>query len=90
VRNLTAGEICGQVLLAMDELGDWPAGKPERRLTNIVLMGMGEPLFNYDNVAKAMRIVMSGEGVRPVKAANHAVDLGCGAGNCPCRCRSRG
>ncbi len=63
VRNLTAGEICGQVLLAMDELGDWPAGKPERRLTNIVLMGMGEPLFNYDNVAKAMRIVMSGEGV---------------------------
>ncbi|HCI19328.1 MAG TPA: 23S rRNA (adenine(2503)-C(2))-methyltransferase RlmN, partial [Alphaproteobacteria bacterium] len=47
VRNLTAGEICGQVLLAMDELGDWPAGKPERRLTNIVLMGMGEPLYNY-------------------------------------------
>lgn len=63
VRNLTAGEICGQVLLAMDELGDWPAGKPERRLTNIVLMGMGEPLYNYDNVAKAMRIVMSGEGI---------------------------
>ena len=63
VRNLTAGEITGQVMLAMDELGDWPAGKPDRRLTNIVLMGMGEPLFNYDNVAKAMRIVMSGEGV---------------------------
>ena len=63
VRNLTAAEICGQVMLAMDELGDWPAGKPERRLTNIVLMGMGEPLFNYDNVATAMRIIMSGEGV---------------------------
>ena len=63
VRNLTAGEITGQVMLAMDELGDWPAGKPERRLTNIVLMGMGEPLFNYDNVATAMRIIMSGEGV---------------------------
>ena len=63
VRNLTAGEITGQVMLAMDELGDWPAGKPDRRLTNIVLMGMGEPLFNYDNVAKAMRIIMSGEGV---------------------------
>lgn len=63
VRNLTAGEICGQVMLAMDELGDWPAGKPERRLTNIVLMGMGEPLYNYDNVAKAMRIVMSGDGI---------------------------
>ena len=63
VRNLTAAEICGQVLLAMDELGDWPAGKLERRLTNIVLMGMGEPLFNYDNVVTAMRIIMSGEGV---------------------------
>ena len=63
VRNLSAGEICGQVMLAMDELGDWPAGKPDRRLTNIVLMGMGEPLFNYDNVATAMRIIMSGEGV---------------------------
>ena len=63
VRNLTTGEITGQVMLAMDELGDWPAGKPDRRLTNIVLMGMGEPLFNYDNVAKAMRIIMSGEGV---------------------------
>ena len=63
VRNLSAGEICGQVMLAMDELGDWPAGKPDRRLTNIVLMGMGEPLFNYENVATAMRIIMSGEGV---------------------------
>ena len=63
VRNLTVDEICGQVLLAMDELGDWPAGKPNRRLTNIVLMGMGEPLFNYENVAEAMRIIMSGEGV---------------------------
>ena len=63
VRNLTVGEITGQVMLAMDELGDWPAGKPDRRLTNIVLMGMGEPLFNYDNVATAMRIIMSGEGV---------------------------
>ena len=63
VRNLTVAEICGQVLLAMDELDDWPSGKPERRLTNIVLMGMGEPLFNYDNVSKAVRIIMSGEGV---------------------------
>jgi len=63
VRNLSVGEITGQVMLAMDELGDWPAGKPGRRLTNIVLMGMGEPLFNYENVAAAMRIIMSGEGV---------------------------
>ena len=63
VRNLSVDEICGQVLLAMDELGDWPAGKPNRRLTNIVLMGMGEPLYNYENVAKALRTIMSGEGI---------------------------
>ena len=63
VRNLTVDEICGQVLLAMDELADWPAGKPDRRLTNIVLMGMGEPLFNYENVAEAVQIIMCGEGV---------------------------
>ena len=63
VRNLTVDEICGQVLLAMDALADWPAGKPDRRLTNIVLMGMGEPLFNYENVAEAVRIIMCGEGV---------------------------
>jgi len=63
VRNLTVAEITGQIMLAMDELGDWPAGKEGRRVTNIVLMGMGEPLFNYDNVADAMRIAMSGEGI---------------------------
>ena len=63
VRNLNVDEITGQILLAMDELGDWPASKPGRRLTNIVLMGMGEPLFNYDNVAEAMKITMSGEGI---------------------------
>jgi len=63
VRNLKVEEITGQIMLAMDELGDWPAGKEDRRLTNIVLMGMGEPLFNYDNVATAMRIAMSGEGI---------------------------
>ena len=63
VRNLSVDEICGQVLLAMDELGDWPAGKPDRRLTNIVLMGMGEPLYNYNNVAKALQTIMSGEGI---------------------------
>ena len=63
VRNLTVDEICGQVVLAMDELADWPAGRDGRRLTNIVLMGMGEPLFNYENVAEAMRIIMSGDGV---------------------------
>lgn len=63
VRNLTVDEMCGQVMLAMDELADWPSGRDGRKLTNIVLMGMGEPLFNYENVAEAMRIIMSGEGV---------------------------
>ena len=63
VRNLTVDEICGQILLAMDELGDWPAGKLSRRLTNVVLMGMGEPLFNFDNVSEAMKIIMSGDGI---------------------------
>lgn len=63
VRNLTPAEITGQVLLAMDELGDWPAGKNERRLTNIVLMGMGEPLYNYEGVKKALSLIMWGEGL---------------------------
>lgn len=63
VRNLTVAEITGQVLIAMDELGEWPATHDGRRLTNIVMMGMGEPLFNYENVAKALRIIMSGEGI---------------------------
>lgn len=63
VRNLTVAEITGQVLIAMDELGEWPATHDGRRLTNIVMMGMGEPLFNYDNVSKALKIIMSGEGI---------------------------
>ncbi len=63
VRNLTAPEIVGQVMLARDAFNEWPAPEHDRSLTNIVLMGMGEPLYNYDNVAKAMRIVMDGEGL---------------------------
>ena len=63
VRNLGAPEIVGQVMLARDAFGEWPAPEHDRSLTNIVLMGMGEPLYNYDNVAKAMRIVMDGEGL---------------------------
>ena len=80
VRNLTAGEIVGQVLLARDALGEWPRGSmaggdedfdddaPQytsdgRLLTNIVLMGMGEPLYNFDKVRDAMRIVMDGDGL---------------------------
>ncbi len=63
VRNLTTAEIVGQVLVARDRIGEWPAPKDGRLLSNIVLMGMGEPLFNYDNVAKALKIVMDGEGI---------------------------
>ena len=63
VRNLTAGEIVGQIMLARDQLGEWPSPKADRQLTNIVLMGMGEPLYNYDNVAKAVWIAMDGEGL---------------------------
>jgi 23S rRNA (adenine2503-C2)-methyltransferase len=63
VRNLGAAEIVGQVMLARDALGEWPSPKDGRLLSNIVLMGMGEPLYNYENVAKAMTIVMDHEGI---------------------------
>ncbi|WP_370244668.1 23S rRNA (adenine(2503)-C(2))-methyltransferase RlmN [Salipiger sp.] len=69
VRNLTAGEIVGQIMLARDDLDEWPEpgtgtgeGGP-RLLSNIVLMGMGEPLYNFDNVRDAMKIAMDGEGI---------------------------
>lgn len=67
VRNLTAGEIVGQVLVARDDLGEWPEqGVPKndvRLVSNVVLMGMGEPLYNFDNVRDAMSVVMDGEGI---------------------------
>ena len=63
VRNLEAGEIVGQVMLARDALGEWPSSPDGRLLTNIVLMGMGEPLYNFDNVKGAMAVVMDGDGL---------------------------
>ena len=63
VRNLSAAEIVGQIMVARDGLGEWPAPAEGRLITNIVLMGMGEPLYNYDNVAAAMKIAMDGEGL---------------------------
>ena len=72
VRNLTAGEIAGQVLAARDRLGDWPGGtRPtdgvvpsgERCVTNIVMMGMGEPLYNFEAVRDALLVVSDGDGV---------------------------
>lgn len=63
VRNLTAGEIVGQFMLARDELDEWKKTGEDRMLTTIVMMGMGEPLFNYDQVAKALLILMDKDGI---------------------------
>lgn len=67
VRNLTASEIVGQVMMARDDLDEWPVpGAPKdetRLLSNIVLMGMGEPLYNFENVRDAMKIAMDPEGI---------------------------
>jgi 23S rRNA (adenine2503-C2)-methyltransferase len=72
VRNLTAGEIVGQIMLARDRIGDWPGAaaavarllpSSERKITNVVLMGMGEPLYNFDHVRDACLIAADGEGL---------------------------
>lgn len=63
VRNLTAAEIVAQVQVARDDLSEWPSPKEDRLLTNIVFMGMGEPLYNLDNVADAIAIIADGEGI---------------------------
>ena len=72
VRNLTAEEIVSQILLARDRIGDWPGAVPddptglpsgERKITNVVLMGMGEPLYNFDNVREGCAIASDGEGL---------------------------
>ena len=72
VRNLTPGEIVGQIVLARDRIGDWPGATPadarglpdaDRKITNVVLMGMGEPLYNFDNVRDACAIVADSEGL---------------------------
>ncbi|MBV1694714.1 MAG: 23S rRNA (adenine(2503)-C(2))-methyltransferase RlmN [Hyphomicrobiales bacterium] len=73
VRNLEVSEIVGQILLARDRIGDWPGATPpadgrlipegERKITNIVLMGMGEPLYNFDNVRRAMDVASDREGL---------------------------
>ncbi|MFP6690844.1 MAG: 23S rRNA (adenine(2503)-C(2))-methyltransferase RlmN, partial [Alphaproteobacteria bacterium] len=63
VRNLDAREIISQFMVARDAYGEWPSPRDGRMISNIVMMGMGEPLFNYDNVAKAMHIAMDPEGL---------------------------
>jgi len=73
VRNLEVEEIVGQILVARDRIGDWPGATPpgdsrllpegDRKITNIVLMGMGEPLYNFDNVKRAMEVASDGDGL---------------------------
>ena len=62
-RNLSAAEIVAQIQIARDDLGEWPSPKEDRRLSNIVFMGMGEPLYNLDNVADAIDILSDNEGI---------------------------
>ena len=63
VRNLTAAEIVGQLLVARDSGDEWPSGLDGRKIVNIVMMGMGEPLMNFDNVKKALTVIQDGEGI---------------------------
>jgi len=63
VRNLSAAEIVAQMMLARDDIGEWPTPSDGRWISNIVMMGMGEPLLNYDNVAKALTIMMDSHGI---------------------------
>ena len=63
VRNLTPFEIVGQVMVARDALDDWPSTAENRRITNVVMMGMGEPLYNFDNVKASLAIVANGDGL---------------------------
>src|SRR5258708_11373413 len=63
VRNLTPYEIVGQLMVARDALSDWPSTAEDRRITNVVMMGMGEPLYNFEHVKSALAIVADGDGL---------------------------
>jgi 23S rRNA (adenine2503-C2)-methyltransferase len=63
VRNLNPDEILGQLFVARDVLGDWPSTGPDRKVTNVVMMGMGEPLYNFENVKQALAAVTDGDGL---------------------------
>ncbi|MBR9825172.1 MAG: 23S rRNA (adenine(2503)-C(2))-methyltransferase RlmN [Alphaproteobacteria bacterium] len=63
VRNLTAAEIAAQVMVARDDLAEWPTSNENRKITNIVFMGMGEPLYNLDHVSDAIDIISDGDGM---------------------------
>jgi 23S rRNA (adenine2503-C2)-methyltransferase len=63
VRNLTADEIVGQIMVARDVFNEWPSPTGQRHISNIVMMGMGEPLYNYENVSQALKIIMDEKGI---------------------------
>jgi 23S rRNA (adenine2503-C2)-methyltransferase len=63
VRNLSTGDILAQILVARDRLGEWPTPKGQRKISHIVMMGMGEPLLNYENVKQALKIAMNPDGL---------------------------
>lgn len=63
VRNLTSAEIVGQMMIARDVFNEWPSPIGQRHVSNIVMMGMGEPLYNYDEVKKALQIIMDNQGI---------------------------
>ena len=63
VRNLTAAEIAQQVMIARDDLSEWPTSNEDRKITNIVFMGMGEPLYNLDAVSDAIDVISDGDGM---------------------------
>ena len=63
VRNLEPREIVQQIMVARDALDEWPSTREIRLISNVVFMGMGEPLYNYDNISKALKIIMDKEGI---------------------------
>ncbi len=63
VRNLESSEIVGQMMIARDVFGEWPSPVGQRHVSNIVMMGMGEPLYNFENVSKALTIIMDHQGI---------------------------
>ena len=87
VRNLTPGEIVGQLMIARDALGDWPSTGENRRITNVVMMGMGEPLYNFDNVKAALVDRDRRRRAGALQAPRHALDGGRRADD---RARGRG
>ena len=76
VRNLEPSEILGQIMVARDNFGEWPAPDFQRKVSNVVMMGMGEPLYNFENVKKALLIATDHEGLSISKGKLLCLPLG--------------